>query len=78
MDEAMECGACSGAHHPALAGERHSLSGDQCSGAGGHDVGAFALIDEKRRAHLQVELAPCSTQAFMDAYAAAHHASGLS
>ena len=37
-------------------------------------VGAFALMDDKLRAQLQVELAPCSTQAFMDAYAAAHRA----
>jgi hypothetical protein len=51
--------------------------GKALSSCRGHDVGAFALIDEKLRAHLQVELAPCSTQAFMDAYAAAHHASGL-
>jgi hypothetical protein len=31
-------------------------------------------MDDKLRAQLQVELAPCSTQAFMDAYAAAHRA----
>lgn len=37
-------------------------------------VGAFSLMDDKLRAQLQVELAPCSTQAFMDAYAAAHRA----
>jgi hypothetical protein len=37
-------------------------------------AGAFALMDDKLRAQLQAELAPCSTQAFMDAYAAAHRA----
>ena len=37
-------------------------------------VGAFALMDDKLRAQLQVELAPCSTQVFMDAYATAHRA----
>ena len=35
-------------------------------------IGAFALMDDKLRAELQTELAPCSTQAFMNAYAAAH------
>ena len=28
-------------------------------------IGAFALMDDKLRAELQTELAPCSTQAFM-------------
>jgi 3-phosphoglycerate kinase len=37
-------------------------------------IGAFALMDKKLRAQLQTELAPCSTQAFMDAYATAHRA----
>jgi 3-phosphoglycerate kinase len=37
-------------------------------------IGAFALMDNKLRAQLQTELAPCSTQVFMDAYAAAHRA----
>ena len=37
-------------------------------------VGAFTLMDHKLRAQLQMELAPCSTQVFMDAYAAAHRA----
>jgi hypothetical protein len=31
-------------------------------------------MDNKLRAELQAELAPCSTQVFMDAYAAAHRA----
>jgi 3-phosphoglycerate kinase len=31
-------------------------------------------MDNKLRAQLQTELAPCSTQAFMDAYATAHRA----
>jgi hypothetical protein len=35
-------------------------------------IGAFALMDHKLRAKLQTELAPCSTQVFMDTYAAAH------
>ena len=35
-------------------------------------IGAFALMDDKLRAELQTELASCSTQAFMNAYAAAH------
>jgi len=37
-------------------------------------AGAFALMDDKLRAQLQAELTPCSTQAFMDAYVAAHRA----
>ena len=37
-------------------------------------IGAFALMDKKLRAQLQTELAPCSTQVFMDAYATAHRA----
>jgi hypothetical protein len=37
-------------------------------------IGAFALMDNKLRAQLQTELAPCSTQVFMDAYATAHRA----
>jgi 3-phosphoglycerate kinase len=37
-------------------------------------AGAFNLMDNKLRAQLQMELAPCSTQVFMDAYAAAHRA----
>jgi hypothetical protein len=37
-------------------------------------AGVFALMDNKLRAQLQAELAPCSTQAFMDAYVAAHRA----
>jgi len=37
-------------------------------------IGVFALMDEKLRAQLQTELAPCSTQVFMDAYAMAHRA----
>ena len=36
--------------------------------------GTFALMDQKLRSQLQTELAPCSTQVFMDAYAAAHRA----
>ncbi len=43
----------------------------------GHPVdftGAFGLMDNKLRAQLQTELAPCSTQVFMDAYAMAHRA----
>ena len=35
-------------------------------------IGAVALMDDELRAELQTELAPCSTEAFMDAYAAAH------
>jgi hypothetical protein len=31
-------------------------------------------MDDKLRAQLQAELVPCSTQAFMDAYVAAHRA----
>ena len=37
-------------------------------------IGTFELMDQKLRAQLQTELAPCSTQVFMDAYAAAHRA----
>jgi hypothetical protein len=29
-------------------------------------IGAFALMDEKLRAELQTELAPCSTQVFYE------------
>jgi hypothetical protein len=35
-------------------------------------IGAFALMDNRLRAQLQTELAPCSTQVFMDAYAQAY------
>ena len=37
-----------------------------------YQIGAFALMDDKLRAELQTELTPCSTQAFMNAYPAAH------
>ena len=37
-------------------------------------IGTFELMDHELRAQLQTELAPCSTQVFMDAYAAAHRA----
>ena len=37
-------------------------------------IGALSLMDNKLRAQLQTELAPCSTQVFMDTYAAAHRA----
>ena len=37
-------------------------------------IGTFELMDQKLRAQLQTELAPCSTQVFMDAYAAVHRA----
>jgi 3-phosphoglycerate kinase len=37
-------------------------------------IGTFELMDHQLRAQLQMELAPCSTQVFMDAYAAAHRA----
>ena len=33
MDEAMERGACGGTDYKTIAGERHSLSGNQCAGA---------------------------------------------
>ena len=36
--------------------------------------GAVVLMDKKLRSELQTELAPCSAQRFIDAYAVAHRA----
>jgi hypothetical protein len=36
--------------------------------------GAVVLMDKKLRSGLQTELAPCSAQRFIDAYAVAHRA----
>jgi hypothetical protein len=37
-------------------------------------IAAIALMNSKLRAQLQLELEPCTTQEFMDAYVAAHRA----
>ena len=46
----------------------HSLKWVLLNGQPVDFSGAFTLMDDKLRVQLQTELAPCTTQVFMDAY----------